>query len=262
MAAPNLHYVTFRSLHETPLVIAARLRVPADSKDKHPAVILLHGSAGPSMREGGYADVLNAAGFVTLEPDQWSARGLAGGAAGRPRTVIETLPDVYGARAMLSTHPSVDASRIGVGGFSFGGVASMLAATHKHNDRFLDGDHFRAFMPVYPATWTYNRVPDFEFGDLVDAPILLITAASDQYDNDPEISAKLVATLKAADRAKIRLEVMADSHHGFDMPGVDMEVTDPFGNQGRGGKVVMRYNPVATRKSHALAVEFFSAALK
>ena len=258
----TLHYVTIRSLHETPLAIAARLRVPADGRDKHPTVILLHGSAGPSLREGGYADVLNEAGFVTLEPDQWSARGLAGGALGRPRTVIETQPDLYGARAFLAAHPAVDAARIGVGGFSFGGVATMLAATHKHNDAFLVGDHFRAFMPVYPATWTYNRLPNFEFGDLVDAPMLLITGALDQYDNDPEVSAKLLAGLTDKDREKIRIEVMPDSHHGFDMPGVDMEVEDPFGNQGKGGKVIMRYNPEATRRSHALAVDFFSSALK
>lgn len=258
----TLHYVTFSSLHEPPLGIAARLRVPQDGQHKHPAVVLLHGSAGPSLREGGYADVLNEAGFVTLEPDQWSARGLAGGASGRPRTVVETLPDLFGARALLAMHPAVDSARVGVGGFSFGGVATMLAATHKHSDRFLDRDHFRAFMPVYPATWTYNRVPDFEFGDLVDAPMLLITGASDQYDNDPEISAKLVAGLTPQDREKIRIQVMPDSHHGFDMPGVDMEVTDPFGNQGRGGKVIMRYNPETTRLAQRMAVEFFSAALK
>ena len=257
-----LHYTVFRSLHEVPLASAARLRVPEDGRDKHPAVILLHGSAGPSLREGGYADVLNEAGFVTLEPDQWSARGLAGGATGRPRTVIETLPDVYGAHAFLAAHPAVDAGRIGVGGFSFGGVATMLSATHKYNDGFLANDHFKAFMPVYPATWTYNHLPNFEFGDLVDAPMLLITGALDQYDNDLEISAKLVAGLMPQDRAKIRLQVMADSHHGFDMPGPWREVSDPFGNQGKGGTVVMAYNAEATRKSHHLAVEFFSSVLK
>jgi dienelactone hydrolase len=258
----SLHYITFNSLHPEPLSIAARLRVPQNVKAKYPAVLLLHGSAGPSGREGGYADALNEAGFVTLEPDQWSARGIAGGAAGRPKTVIETLPDVYGARAFLAAHPAVDAARIGVGGFSFGGVATMLSATHKHNDGFLGADHFRAFMPVYPATWTFNRVPNFEFGELVEAPILLITGALDQYDNDPEISAKLVAGLKPEDRARITLKVMPESHHGFDMPGADMEVNDPFGNQGRGGKVIMRYNPQTTKLSHRMAVEFFASALK
>ncbi len=253
----SLHYVAVRSLHDEPLVIAARLRVPQDGTEKHPAVILLHGPAGPSLREGGYADVLNEAGIVTPAMDQWSARNLRGGAAGRPRTVIETLPDLYGARAFLGGHPAVDAARIGVGGFSFGGVAAMLAATRRHNP----DDLFRAFMPVYPATWTWNRVPDFAFGDLVDAPVLLITGASDQYDNDPEISARLVAGLAPADRARITIKVMPDSHHGFDMIGADMVVNDPFGNQGKGGEVIMRYNPETTRQAHTLARDFVTKAL-
>jgi hypothetical protein len=40
-----------------------------------------------------------------------------------------------------------------------------------------------------------------------------------------------------------------------------MEVQDPFGNQGKGGTLTMRYNPEATAQSHRLAVEFFSHAL-
>ena len=258
----RLHYVAFPSLHETPLNIAARLRVPAGGGEKRPAVILLHGSAGPSGREGGYADVLNEAGFVTLEPDQWSARGLGGGAEGRPKTVTETLPDLYGARAFLARHPKVDAARIGVAGFSFGGVTAMLAATHAHNDAFLPGGAFRAIMPVYPSTWVFNHVPGFEFGDLVDAPVLLVTGALDQYDNDPDVSRKLVAGLSDTDRAKIRIRVMENAHHGFDMPGVDVEVVDPFGNQGKGGRVIMRHNPQATGAAHLEAVAFFIEAMK
>jgi len=162
----SLHYVAFPSLHEPPLTIPARLRIP-DAPGKLPAVIILHGSAGPSEREGGYAEPLNAAGFVTLEPDQWSPRGLGGGAYGRPRTIHETLPDLYGARAFLAGHPRVDASRIGVMGFSFGAVASMLAATRARNQPFLGEAHFAALMPVYPVCHLYNRAPTFEFGDLV-----------------------------------------------------------------------------------------------
>src|ERR1700744_2144327 len=105
---PSRHYVTFPSLHPQPLTIAARLMAPATEAEKSPAVILLHGSAGPSTREGGYAEALHAAGFVTLEPDQWSCRGLSGGSEGRPKTVAETLPDVFGARAHLAAHPAVD----------------------------------------------------------------------------------------------------------------------------------------------------------
>ncbi|MEJ1968134.1 MAG: dienelactone hydrolase family protein [Rhizomicrobium sp.] len=256
----SLHDVAFATLHERPLTVAARLRVPRDGKERHPAVVLLHGSAGPSLREDGYADALNDAGFVTLEPDLWAARNFKGGAEGRPRPA-DALPDLYAARTLLAAHPAVDPARIGAGGFSFGGVVCMLAATHRHNDAFLKDDSFRALMPVYPAAWVYNRVPGFEFGDLVDTRLLLITGALDQYDNDPEIGAKLVAGLKPEDAARITHHALPDSHHGFDMPGVDMEVIDPFGNQGRGGTVIMRYNAQSTRRAHALAVQFFSDAL-
>ncbi|MBV9419980.1 MAG: hypothetical protein JO348_09425, partial [Alphaproteobacteria bacterium] len=129
-------------------------------------------------------------------------------------------------------------------------------ATRKHDGQFP------ALMPVYPATWTYNKVPNFEFGDLADTRVLLITGALDQYDNDPQVSAKLVASLAPADAKKITIKVMPESHHGFDMPGVDVAVSDPYGNQGKGGEVIMRYNPETTAQAHALAVEFFSSALK
>ncbi len=257
----SLHYVAFPSLHEPPLSIAARLRVP-DTAGPRPAVILLHGSAGPSAREGGYATVLNQAGFVTFEPDQWAPRGLAGGAFGRPRTIQETLPDLYGARAYLAAHPRVDPARIGVAGFSFGAVAAMLAATRAHNDRFLPGAHFAGLMPVYPICHLYNRVPGFEFADLVNAPVLIVTGALDAYDNDPEAGPKLVASLNKADAAKTRCVVMADAHHAFDMPGPVRTVEDPGGNRGAGGLVTMAHNPEAAEQAHRLAVDFFQEATR
>lgn len=259
---PSRHYVTFPSLHPQPLTIAARLMAPATEAERSPAVILLHGSAGPSTREGGYAEVLHAAGFVTLEPDLWSARGLAGGSEGRPKTVPETLPDLYGARAFLAARPDVDASRIGVAGFSFGGVMAMLAATRAYNDRYLSGAHFAALMPVYPACWTYNVVPGHEWRDLIDAPLFIVTGGADQYDDDPSASDKLLAALSPAERARVRTHVFVGAHHCFDMPGVDVVVQDPMSHRGRGGDVIMRHDPEAAAQSHKLCVEFFSEALR
>ena len=256
----SLHYVAFPSLHAPSLTIAARLQIPDDAGPR-PAVILLHGSAGPSAREGGYAEKLNAAGFATLEPDQWAPRGLAGGARGRPRTIHETLPDLYGAKAYLAAHARIDPKRIGVAGFSFGAVAAMLAATRAQNDRFAPGEPFAALMPVYPICHLYNRAPGFEFGDLVDAPILIVTGALDSYDNDPEAGPKLVASLGAADAKRVRCEVMADAHHAFDMPGPARQAEDPGANRGAGGLATMAYNPDATRTAHDLAVGFFLQAM-
>lgn len=257
---PSRSFVAFPSLHPEPLTIAARLMAPATDRERLPAVILLHGSAGPSAREAGYAEALNAAGIVTLEPDQWAPRGLAGGSEGRPKTFVETMPDVAGARAYLAGRPDVDAARIGLMGFSFGGVATMLLATRPLAERF--GGAFAAYMPVYPACWTYNTVPGQDFRDLVDAPLLLVTGALDQYDDDPEAGPKLIASLAERDRARLRTHVFEDAHHCFDMPGVDVVVKDPFCHRGRGGEVTMRCNPQAMAASHALSMSFFSGALK
>lgn len=256
----SLHYVSFQSLGERPLTIAARFSVP-DIAGKHPAVLILHGSAGPSGREGGYAKALNAAGFATLEPDQWSPRGLKGGSEGRPKTITETLPDVFGAKRFLSGRAAIDPSRIGVMGFSFGGIASMLAATRAHNERFAVSP-FAAYMPCYPVCWLYSSGGEFVFSDLVDAPVFILTAALDQYDNDPEAGRKLVASLSESDRKNVRTQAMADCHHGFDMPGADFLARDPGGHRGKGGDVIMRYNPLQTTEAHRLAVRFFSEAMK
>jgi uncharacterized protein len=257
---PSRSYIAFPSLHERPLTVAARLLLPAGTA-KAPAVILLHGSAGPTARESGYADLLHAAGFVTLEPDQWAARGLAGGSEGRPKTIHETLPDVYGARAFLAAHPRVDAARIGVMGFSFGGVATMLAATRAENGRFLADGCFKAMMAFYPACWIYGALPGMALGALVDAPLLLVTGGADDYDDDPQAGPKLVAQFAPEDRARVRTTVFAGAHHGFDMPGVDVVVTDPLSHRGQGGPAVMRCDPQAMGEARRIAVAFFRETL-
>jgi uncharacterized protein len=258
---PSRSYVAFPTLHDRPLTVAARVLVPAGA-EKAPAVIVLHGSAGPTARESGYADALQAAGFVTLEPDQWAARGLAGGSEGRPKTIHETLPDAYGARAFLAAHPRVDPSRIGLMGFSFGGVATMLAATRAENDRYLPGGRFAAMMAFYPACWVYNRLPGMAFGGLVGAPLMLVTGGADDYDDgDPEAGPKLAYSLAPEDRARVRTKVFAGAHHGFDIPGVDIVVSDPMSHRGQGGQAVMRCDPDAMAKARALAVAFFRETL-
>ena len=61
----------------------------------------------------------------------WAARGTARGAAARPRSPLETLPDAFAAKAFLAVQPEIDAARIGIMGFSWGGVVTLLAATQQ-----------------------------------------------------------------------------------------------------------------------------------
>src|SRR5271156_898343 len=95
---------------------AGELREPL-AAGPHPAVVLVHGSAGGDSRGKGYVTALNAAGFVTLEIDLWAARGVTSPLE-RPKSVAETLPDAFAALDFLSNRSSVDPKRIGIMGFS------------------------------------------------------------------------------------------------------------------------------------------------
>ncbi|MFI4934094.1 MAG: dienelactone hydrolase family protein [Caulobacterales bacterium] len=253
----TLHYVGFPSLHAAPLTISGRLCSP-EGVGPHPAVIILHGSSGPTEREGGYAGTLNDAGFVTLEPDQWSARSRSSGERWRPDSVHETLPDLFGARGFLAARADVDASRIGVLGFQFGGAAAMLAATRAVDQSFASDGSFAAFLAFYPVCHLYNRVAGFEFADLVPSPILIATAALDEYDDDPGAGSALVKSLPALDRAKIRTAVFYGAHHAFDMLGPRRQVEHPAAHRGDGGLVTVAFDPEAAGRAHGLAVQFFS----
>src|SRR3954469_7997661 len=114
--AVRTSYVAFQTAAEPPLTVAGKLNTLADA-GRTPAVVICHGSDGVDGRGEFHAAALNAAGVATLEIDMWAARGAARGAAARPRSPVETLPDAFAAKAFLAAQPEVDPARIGVMGF-------------------------------------------------------------------------------------------------------------------------------------------------
>jgi uncharacterized protein len=254
---PIISYVTFQSLDPVhPLTVAGQLRVPADVTGRMPAVVIVHGSAGVDSRGSFYAEALNRGGIATLEIDMWAARGWLGGIFGRPRGVPETLPDAYGALKFLRDQPRIDPERIGIMGFSWGGVVSMLTATQPYT-ALLTGGQFRfaAHAPNYPVCWVYNRVPGYAFNSFTGAPVFIQAGALDAYDL-PDTCPKLVASLGAA-QAFISVVVYDDATHAWDRLQPAITVTDPFSHLGQGGQVDFVPNPHVARISRRATLHFF-----
>lgn len=250
-------YVSFPALGTpTPLQVAGRLSFPTHAEGKTPAVLIAHGSGGVDSRGSFYAQALNEAGIATLEIDMWSARGLPGGSEGRPQTVFETLPDAWGALKYLSAQPSIDASRIGIMGFSWGGVMTMLTATREYAARAEPGQRFIAHAPFYPVCWAYNRVPGYEFGALTGAPVFIQAGEADQYD-DPDSCQKLVDSLAPEDRSRVSLTVYPEATHAWDRLEPATQVEDPYSHTGQGGTVDLVPSPHTAEKSRRAAVHFF-----
>jgi dienelactone hydrolase len=108
-------------------------------------VLIVHGSAGIDSRGDFYEAALNEAGIATLQIDMWQARGY--NAPGqRPAAIYLTYPDAFSALRFLSQQPNIDASRIGVLGFSWGGLVSMGAAERLYSSTYGNGLTFKAHV--------------------------------------------------------------------------------------------------------------------
>src|SRR5262245_62145608 len=120
---PVISYVSFQALDSAqPLTVCAQLRVPLGTPDQVPAVVIAHGSACVDSWGAFYADGLMEIGVATLEIEMWAARGWLAGVRGRPQGVPETLPDAFGALKFLAGQSRIDSKRVGILGFSWGGV--------------------------------------------------------------------------------------------------------------------------------------------
>ena len=103
----------------------------------------------------------------------WAGRSITGSHS-RPRRVPESLPEAYGAYKFLSANPAIDPKRIGIMGFSWGGVVSMLTANRPYTDQYLNpGAKFAAHAPNYPICWVYNKVPGYEFNSFPGSSVFI-----------------------------------------------------------------------------------------
>lgn len=256
---PHIFYINIPvQTADTSWQVSAQYRLPRiETAQALPAVIILHSSSGIDSTGRFYARALNNAGIATLELDLWGARGLQGGSANRPATPQETLPDVFAALHYLLQQPNINAEKIGVIGFSWGGVLSMLTATEQYMAMTGTPFRFAGHVAHYPVCWLYNNVPGFEFANLTGAPVLIQTGELDDYDL-PETCPLMVANLSEVDKETVELNTFKKAYHAWDRLEAEWLVTDPFSHLGQGGEVTLSPNKRVAKKSRRNVVKFFS----
>jgi len=253
----NISFVQFQSpdLTKPPgtmLTIQGKLSVPRHAarpqddrgqRGKLPAVLILHGSSGVDSRGDFYEAALNDAGIATLQIDMWQARGY--NAPGqRPAAIYLTYPDAFSALAFLSQQPNIDAARIGVLGFSWGGLVSMGAAERLYSSTYGNGLTFKAHVAHYPVCYAWNNTALFaklgltpaEFGvqwiNLTGAPVLIEVGTKDGYDNSSAPCEALAASVNPSNGRVVRVNAYPGATHAWDRLMVPIVVNDPFADQG------------------------------
>jgi len=238
----------------TMLTLQGKLSVPGNAAHPHggtarhgnrklPAVLILHGSAGIDARGDFYEAALNQAGIATLQIDMWQARGYS--AAGqRPAAIYLTYPDAFSALAFLSQQPDIDAARIGVLGFSWGGLVGMGAAERLYAGTYGNGLTFKAHVAHYPVCYAWNDAALFaklgltpaQFGvqwiNLTGAPVLIEVGTKDGYDNGSEPCTALAAAVNPSNGGVVSVKAYPGATHAWDRLMVPIVVNDPFADQG------------------------------
>lgn len=262
--APKKETVSFdaATLIDGTTTVRGELTLPAAAGGKLPAVVVIHSSGGFEDRtRAPYVAALNQAGIATLELNLF-ARG------GRPKTSQMNLPHTFGALIYLANRPEIDPARIGVTGFSHGGLLSMLAASQQLAQQYAGDQHrFAAHLPIYPVCWAHLAIAEGKnpvyrqsvYQALTGAPVHILGGEKDLYD-DPDTCQKFVAALPDAARPSVGLTMYEGATHGWDTPEY-RNYHDGAAYKGRGGFITHERNNAVAQQSLDFTTGFFKSAL-
>jgi dienelactone hydrolase/uncharacterized membrane protein len=219
-------YADFRQLQsrEAPtatITVAATLNFPEEAKDRYPAIVVVHTIAGYlDANEGRYAAELRKAGFATLTYDSFAARRTTGLALSRsgPGLWPSGVADAYAALRLLAGHPRIDAGRVAIAGFSYGGEVAHLAALEQFHAVFNPGQtRFAAHVAYYPAG-VFGAIA--EPGAYTGSPILMLLGERD--DNLPVAKIESYLAYAKAARSPVPIEVVTypDAYHAWTVPSL------------------------------------------
>ncbi|MFP4270507.1 MAG: dienelactone hydrolase family protein [Alphaproteobacteria bacterium] len=184
----------------------------------HAGVVVAQGLGGPSeVREHAYGRWLAEHGYVALVIDSFASRGVrtrSDALRALRLTTAMILADGFAALRHLAADPAVDPARIGIVGFSYGGMVAILTAYRKLHELFLpNGPSFATHVSLYGCS-----VPRLSDVATTGAPLLVLCGRRDGNVSLDRTRA-IVGDLEAGG-SRVRFEIL-DVYHQWD--GADRE---------------------------------------
>lgn len=199
--------------------ITGDLVIPANAPEKAPAMVIMHGSAGLNAGTEAWAKFFNQIGIATFVVDSFTPRGMQSTANDQtllsyPASVVDGLQSLK----LLATHPRIDADRIGVIGFSRGGLAAMNTSFERVRSNVIPGSLKFALHISFYGECT-------RFGKSTGSPILFLAGDKDDYFSIERCQRNI--DLFKAKGADLKFVVYPGATHGFDVPGRLRDVRAP-----------------------------------
>jgi len=187
----------------------------ASAQDPVPAMVILHGSGGiKDGREMEYAELFADNGIASFVLDYYAPRGVIETTPYVMKTMIATevdiMSDAYSALKVLGTHPFIDARRIGVTGYSYGGMATRYVLDERLKDIMAkDVAPFALHMDIYgPCHQTLGH------NVTTGAPYLAVHGDADN-SVDPALCQIVYKDIEAGG-SKVESHVIAGAGHAWE----------------------------------------------
>jgi dienelactone hydrolase len=249
---------------------AAPLTVPGEmfrpeGPGPFPAVVLLHGCEGVSENSRRWGRWLRAQGYVALVVDSWTPRGLKETCTFTVQDPPNTarFDDAVGALRHLHALPEVDRRRVGVMGWSNGGVFSMAVVNGPSLQRaaargvVVPEPGFAAAIGVYPGGCDSLKHERFV------RPVLVVIGDADDWTR--AATCMEMAQEMRAKGAEVSVEVLPGAFHYFDFEGQPRTVLEHVGNDNKPGGccgATVAYDAAANERAHRRVAEFFGYHLR
>ena len=177
--------------------VGGLLFLPANARPNQgtPAVVMLHGSGGMIRDRVSYGPQLAAMGIAVLLVETYdSRRDLAQGFLERVLNITETMfvADGYAALRYLAARPEIDARKVVLAGFSYGGMATEYALYAQMAEAFApDGLRFAGHAAYYAPC-----IARFADTRTTGAPLLMLNGGDDEL-TPPDRCARVADELRA-----------------------------------------------------------------
>lgn len=227
-----------------------------------PAIIILHGSGGiRPEREIEYAKMFNNMGIAAFVLDYYTSRGDASEEHYIRKVLSATesdiIVDAFSALELIGTHPAIDAEKIGVTGYSYGGMVTRYVLDPRLKKIIApDVPPFALHMDFYgPCHQTLGE-------DATTGGAYLAIFGDQDNSVDPAACARVQETLKA-NGVSVESHLLKGAGHAWetsiaremgDSPyvrGCDFSYDPKTGHPLVDGKPVARPDEKATRGERA-----------
>jgi dienelactone hydrolase len=219
----------------------------------------MHGCHGVSASTREWAGWFRERGYVALVVDSWAPRKIRDGCVPGPDiSSTERFDDAIGALRWLQQRPYVDRARVGVVGWSNGGVFAMAVVNGPSLQRarergvVLPEPGFAASVAMYPGG-CYSLV-----NERVVRPLLVLIGDADDWTLAEEC-ARMVEAMRerGADARIVRYPGVV---HYFDVVGQPRVVLHEVENRNKPGGccgATVGYDAAASADAHARIEAFF-----